>query len=222
MSVVLRLSGAVWVTIVFLAASIALSVAVALQGGPLPGDRDIISWVQDRTLPGQLLSDALRGMSGSVAFFGVGFVAAAALWLRGKRRGAVVLIGALVALAVVSATVKEAVDQPRPGPPDAEVRSWFETPSFPSGHVMNGTFLYGYLAYLSFTLPLAAAVRRGFLALCVAIIVLNGPANVWVGVHWPSDALGGWLWGLTLLLAAIAVDRSWLFAREDPLPVSSE
>jgi undecaprenyl-diphosphatase len=41
----------------------------------------------------------------------------------------------------------------------------------------------------------------------VAIVALTSVASVWLGVHWPSDALGGYLWGGLVLLPAIAACR---------------
>jgi membrane-associated phospholipid phosphatase len=37
----------------------------------------------------------------------------------------------------------------------------------------------------------------------MAVLVLSAPANVYMGVHWPSDVLGGYAWGTALLLPAI-------------------
>mgnify|MGYP002260272199 CR=1 FL=1 len=36
-----------------------------------------------------------------------------------------------------------------------------------------------------------------------AVLVLSAPANVYMGVHWPSDVLGGYAWGVVLLLPAV-------------------
>ena len=71
--------------------------------------------------------------------------------------------------------------------------------SFPSGHVMSPTYLYGFLLYLSVrsALPMTLRLPVGVWSACV--LIFAGPPNVWLGVHWPSDVIGGWAWGLVLL-----------------------
>jgi membrane-associated phospholipid phosphatase len=51
-------------------------------------------------------------------------------------------------------------------------------------------------AYEVLRWPVAAALG--------ALLMLAGVANLYLGVHWPSDVLGGYLWGLVLLLPALA------------------
>ena len=72
---------------------------------------------------------------------------------------------------------------------------------------MSGTYLYGFLLYLSLALPLATAARWPLALSSLVVLLFNGPANVYLGVHWPSDILGGYAWALLLLLPAIAAER---------------
>jgi membrane-associated phospholipid phosphatase len=41
----------------------------------------------------------------------------------------------------------------------------------------------------------------------VAVLVLTGIVNVHLGVHWPTDVLGGYLWGIVLLLPGLAIAK---------------
>lgn len=50
-------------------------------------------------------------------------------------------------------------------------------------------------------------LRRVAVTACLALILLTGYGRIYVGAHWPSDVLGGWLWGATLLTAAVHVVR---------------
>jgi membrane-associated phospholipid phosphatase len=193
--------GALWaaVWLALLAASIVLSVLAALYSR-LPGDLAISEWVQGSLFPGMGVSELVRLLGDTQVVLVTGAVAVVALWLRGRRREAVLLALGLIALPLLQTGVKQIVDRPRPTEDLIELRAGYTSPSFPSGHVMSGTLLYGFLLYLVLRgrrwLPLRA-MAGGW---CLFAIVLAGPANVYVGVHWASDTLGGYLWASVLLV----------------------
>jgi len=193
---------ALWVAL--LAGALALAF-LAAANDTLPGDRDVTSWLQDQPLPGQDLSDFVRAVTTTEVVLATGAAVSLVLWLRGHRRPAIVLAAGLALLVILQFGVKEIVDRPRPSPEFVDVRAGRSSPSFPSGHVMSGTVLYGFLICLALTLPLA---RGAAVALAVAaglIIVLSGPVNVSLGAHWPSDVLGGYLFAGIILLPLIVV-----------------
>lgn len=190
-----------------LSGSIALSV-LAAQHDRLPGDLRLTEWLQDSPFPGLELSRAVRAVTTTQVVLVSGFVVAAALWLLGRRRQAILLAVALAVLPLAQHGIKEVVDRPRPSPELVDVRSGFSSLSFPSGHVMSPTVLYGFLLWES--LRPAARLRRLHRAVRVAVatwsigvLILAAPANVYMGVHWPSDVLGGYAWGTVLLLPAV-------------------
>jgi undecaprenyl-diphosphatase len=192
--------GAAWVLV--LAVSLALSV-MAAQHSRLPADLRLTEWLQDSPFPGLGLSRAVRAVTATEVVLATGFVIAAALWLLGRRRQAVALAAALVVLPLAQHGIKEVVDRARPSPDLVDVRASFSSPSFPAGHVMSPTLLYGFLLYLSLRTGLPRIGRAAVGAWSAAVIVLSAPANVYMGVHWPSDVLGGYAWGTVLLLPAI-------------------
>ena len=194
------LVGAAWVVV--LAGSLALSV-MAAQHSRLPGDLRLTEWLQDSPFPGVGLSRAVRAVTTTEVVLTTGFAVAAALWLLRRRRQAVVLAAALVVLPLAQHLIKEVVDRPRPSPELVDVRAGFSSPSFPAGHVMSPTLLYGFLLYLPLRPGLPRTVRTLVGAWSVAVLTLSAPANVYMGVHWPSDVLGGYTWGTVLLLPAI-------------------
>jgi undecaprenyl-diphosphatase len=192
--------GAAWILV--LAASLALSV-MAAQHSRLPGDLRLTECLQDSPFPGLGLSRAVRAVTTTEVVLVTGFAIAAALWLLGRRRQAAALAAALVVLPLAQHGIKEVVDRARPSPELVDVRAGFSSPSFPAGHVMSPTLLYGFLLYLCLRpgLPRIGTAAMG--AWSVAVLVLSAPANVYMGVHWPSDVLGGYAWGAALLLPAI-------------------
>jgi len=76
--------------------------------------------------------------------------------------------------------------------------------SFPSGHVLRATVAYGLLLYLADRWELFGRDSSRLSPVLVLVIFLMGWAVVYLGWHWFTDALGGFLLGLTLLFALIA------------------
>lgn len=76
--------------------------------------------------------------------------------------------------------------------------------SFPSGHAFGTVIFYGLFAYLDFRYlgqPLADIIA----GLLILFIIFIGVSRVYLGAHYPSDVLAGWLLGLISLFAVIAL-----------------
>lgn len=189
---------------VVLAPAVVLAVFAALNDR-LPGDLSATRTVQDWPFPGQPFADILRFLSGTEFVVTIGAVVAVAAWLAGRRRPALVLAAGLAVMVLLQFGVKEIVDRPRPSPDLVDLRAGFTSPSFPSGHTMSPSYLYGFLATAAFVFPLRARVRVAVTGVVVAFLVLGGLANVWLGVHWTSDVVGGYLWA-----AAVLVPTAWI------------
>jgi len=81
--------------------------------------------------------------------------------------------------------------------------------SFPSGHSLFSFVLYGLIAYTVLTRrdPL---LRRLIVTLCCAALVLGiGLSRIYLGMHWPTDVLAGYLTAAIWLWATILIDRRW-------------
>lgn len=190
-----------WLTLLSL--SLVLS-ALAAAHDTLPGDTGIATWAQELSFPGEALADAVRSITSTQLALAGGGALAVMLWIRGYRRHALIFAAGLLILPFLQSGIKEIVDRPRPTADLVELRASFSSPSFPSGHVMSSVYLYGFLLYLGLTLQLNAPARAALAAVSGAVLTLSGPANVWLGVHWPSDVLGGYAWGIVLLIPVVA------------------
>src|SRR5690606_22654612 len=70
------------------------------------------------------------------------------------------------------------------------------TLSYPSGHAMSAMAFYGFLIYLGFRLKIGVLLRI-LIALGFGILILLiGLSRIYLGVHYPSDVLAGFIGGL--------------------------
>jgi membrane-associated phospholipid phosphatase len=73
---------------------------------------------------------------------------------------------------------------------------------------MSGAFFYGFLLYVLIRSPGPVLLKALGAGWCLFAVLLAGPANIYVGVHWASDALGGYLWALVLLVPLFYADAA--------------
>ncbi|MGH2626635.1 MAG: phosphatase PAP2 family protein, partial [Anaerolineales bacterium] len=70
---------------------------------------------------------------------------------------------------------------------------------FPSGHMMSSFVLCAMLALIVWRLPLPRPAQSGATAALALVVGLNGLSSLYLGVHWPSDLLGGALWAVVIV-----------------------
>ncbi len=132
----------------------------------------------------------------------VAFGGALGLWLLASRPGAVWLVAALV-VSLSNRGVKVLVDRPRPVGDLVDVSEKASGLSFPSGHVTAAVLVYGFIFYLAGMLIPVRVLRFLVQASCLVVVVLTALQRVYVGAHWPSDILGGLLFGGLVLALLI-------------------
>ncbi len=96
---------------------------------------------------------------------------------------------------ILNALVKHLIKRPRPTNELVTVVRVINEPSFPSGHVMHYTNFFGLLIYLLATNWHSSRLRNILIATCTSLIVAIGPSRVYLGAHWPSDVMAGYLYG---------------------------
>jgi len=152
---------------------------------------------------------ALVAIARVVTFFGeptvliaAGFAVAAWLWWRGRQR----LAGALLLIILVGRALGEAqkywIARVRP---DVEPHLvMVKTSSFPSGHATSSMIFY-----LTLALALTAGTRWRRIAAAGSIFLslLIGTSRVMLGVHWPSDVIGGWAFGMLWVLLTLRLSE---------------
>jgi membrane-associated phospholipid phosphatase len=136
----------------------------------------------------------------------VGVIAAAAcvlflLWHR--LHYAVSLLLTLGGAEATAQTIKRIVDRVRPG---ADLAYYIETSfSFPSGHATLSSALYGFLIYALAREAARPAQRAGIALTGLATIIAVGLSRMYLGVHFLSDVLGGYLVGLLWVIVGVSL-----------------
>ncbi|HKV59396.1 MAG TPA: phosphatase PAP2 family protein [Ktedonobacteraceae bacterium] len=114
---------------------------------------------------------------------------------------------------VLNWIVKRLIKRPRPTSELVAVARVINEPSFPSGHVMHYVNFFGLLNYLLATNWRSGRLRNILLTIGTALIVLVGPSRVYLGAHWPSDVMAGYVYGglwFGGLMAAYLRVKSWI------------
>ncbi|MEU2280925.1 phosphatase PAP2 family protein [Streptomyces sp. NPDC013178] len=136
--------------------------------------------------------------------------AAVALWLVWRRSAwwtAAWLVTTSAVGTLLQQGVKAAVGRERPVWPDPVDSAHYA--AYPSGHALTATVVLGLLLWLLYRHGPDPVVWRTAVALAVVSVVGVGLTRIWLGVHWPSDVLGGWLMGTMLVALAIAAHLRW-------------
>lgn len=186
-------------TVAFLALA-ALTAAVVVVDGPLPGELSIIHWLQDLGQPARSFADVLRVTTGTEGNLVVGVVPAVLLVRRHGRRGVAAIVICLIAMLVVQPVSKELVDRDRPSEAQVDVRAENTSRSYPSGHSLSTTTVWGAAALYA-----ARAGRRRWAVVLALPIPATAVASGIHGVHWASDAIAGTIIGGAAAWAAIRV-----------------
>lgn len=130
------------------------------------------------------------------------------LYAYGLRWESVTSLLASLLSGVTNQLVKDFIRRPRPAVDVVDVFQVLTSYSFPSGHVMLYTILFGFIWYLTYTLLKRSVLRRFLLGLFGVLILFVGLSRIYLGQHWASDVLGAYLLG-GLILAGIILLYQW-------------
>ncbi|GGN01074.1 hypothetical protein GCM10009721_30330 [Terrabacter tumescens] len=164
---------------------------------------------------------AFTDVGGPVGMPILALVAVAVLTWR-RRRWTPIVLTLIAAAGSLAMTIvgKGFVDRARP-PADLAVPPLEVSASFPSGHTLNATVLTTVIVYLILIETTAARQRTLTITLGTLFVLAMGLSRVFLGHHWLTDVLAGWLIGLAWALAVITAHRLWLTLRERPAVAGS-
>lgn len=182
------------------------------SGWLLSWDASVAGWFQSLRTPGLTRAIVLVSWFGDprllvAASLGLG----AALTAFARRRELLIAVAVLLGGAVLHLLLKAAIQRPRPA------GAWLAAAhgySFPSGHTVGAVLFYGLLAYLGARMAGRDGTGRYvYMALGVAIVLAVGTSRVYLGVHFFSDVLGGWVVGAFWLSLCLAAARRFAAGR---------
>lgn len=166
-----------------------------LEGETQAFDEAVLRWLDgSRTgwLDVVMLEVTALANAGTVIV--VVLLAAVFLWQTGHRFSVYLLAIAVLGGQIVNIALKEVFGRPRPTVVQATTE--VVTASFPSGHAMAATIAYGTVAYLVGRLEPTRALRATTWSVAVFLILLIGLSRMYLGVHYPTDIVAGFVAGL--------------------------
>ena len=118
----------------------------------------------------------------------------------------------LIIITVLNQLLKRILQRPRP----TEFRIIEETGySFPSGHSRGSMAFYGYLIYLIYKYVKNKYLKWTLMVLLSLLIVSIGISRIYLGVHYTSDVLGGFLISISYLIIYISAVNKFLLEKEN-------
>lgn len=180
--------------VVYLAATVSLTVE-ASEDATLEGDIAVATAVQRISLPGvDVAVEALNWLGKPIPL--AVLAGGIALGLLALRRPAEALLVLPTTFShAVNWALKQAAESPRPTPDVVRVTDQAHGFGFPSGHTMATVVFCGVVLYLAWRLIPQRTLRLAVQGLALAVVAGMGLARIYSGAHWPSDVLGGVLWG---------------------------
>jgi undecaprenyl-diphosphatase len=188
-----------------------------VQGGlTQPLDEGVLQWLAARRsdwLNEDMLAITTMGSGLPLIIFVT--IAALFLWLSRHHWSVYFLLLGTLGGQVLNRLLKAHFERPRPA-----IVLWqqpVDSFSFPSGHAMSSFVAFGIIAYLVANAVSTRALKRFVWITAALLIALVGFSRMYLGVHYPSDVLAGFLAGLAwILFVAASMSALRFFAPRRP------
>jgi undecaprenyl-diphosphatase len=152
-----------------------------------------------------------------ISFFGNGLItpiilelaAAIILWYLKKPKLALFIIGATLFGEVVKELLKEIIKRPRPDQFGCRLLVHPSGYSMPSGHTVFYTVFFGLIFYITIRYFWHHWIAKFAGIFSLIMVLLIGFSRVYLGAHWVSDVVAGYLLGGIILLISIKFLQKW-------------
>ncbi len=146
----------------------------------------------------------ISALGDATTIIGLALIIALVFLIRRRYAYAVGLTVSVATSSIVTVLLKEIVHRPRPPAPlFAYHETWW---SFPSGHAALSFAFYGFLALLVWRSAASKTTRIATIIGISVLILLIGFTRLYLGVHYPSDVIAGFVVGaISIWLGVIAM-----------------
>ncbi|MCO5225068.1 MAG: phosphatase PAP2 family protein [Thermomicrobiales bacterium] len=107
--------------------------------------------------------------------------------------------------------LKGIFESPRPTEDLVSILGHYENTGYPSGHSMTMAMVTTTVAMIVWRRCTSPIWRGAAITIGTLFTVMVGWSRIWAGAHWPTDVLGGWMYGVGFVLLA-----SWIVYRPRP------
>jgi len=188
---------------------------IVVEGKSSAFDRSIILAFRDPGNPSALLGPAwvqeaardLTSLGSIIVLVIITAAVAGYLFLARKQAAAWLMLFAVCGGIALSDLLKYAFARPRPDFVAPAARVF--TTSFPSGHATLSAITYLTIAALLARSQSSSKIGRYFIVLAALLTILIGISRIYLGVHYPTDVVGGWCIGAAWALGCWVLMR-WL------------
>lgn len=192
----LRIAGLIFLSLLF-----ALLTWFVLSYPNLSWDRYVSSQLQSEK--SEIFTASMKGLSffGNVpyAFTAILLTSAVFYFFKKKKESLLVLSTALTG--IVSYVLKLLINRPRPTADLVKIFEETSYKSFPSGHVLFYTVYFGFLAVIVFHAENIKKIsKRLLISLSILLVIMGATSRIYLGSHWFTDILGGFIIGLQFLI----------------------
>lgn len=154
------------------------------------------------------ISDSVTEIVKSITFlgdvFGIILICIASLFIFKDKRINMCIVSNLVIVTLLNNILKLIFMRERPSINPLTVENTY---SYPSGHSMVGMAFYGYLIYLIYNHISNRKIKYLLIGILSVLIFLIGISRVYLGVHYTSDVIGGFCFGISYIIIFVEISK---------------
>ncbi len=192
------------VTLIALAAVLITALTWAVTSGVTAMDTAVLDWMIAHR--GESLTDVatvITDLGGTLSMIVLAVVTVGGFALRRDLPVAALVAITSLGAGVLVWVIKRLVGRSRP--PEASRLVFEPSMSYPSGHTLGSTVVVGIVAIVLIPRLTKHWVRVAATVFAVAFPIAVGLSRIYLGVHWTTDVLAGWIIGLMWLLLCVTV-----------------
>lgn len=186
-------------TLLVIVTSIVVTLQLSVEAAEketISGDVMVSQWIQRFSVPGvEYLVELLNWIGRPIPMALLTGIVAVGLMSR-RRYAEAMLVLPTTATHAVNALLKNVIQSPRPTDEHVQIQHHAAGFGFPSGHTMAVVVFCGVIAYLAWRLIEHRRLQYAVHAIVILAVLGIGFSRIYSGAHWPTDVLGGYLWGI--------------------------